>query len=166
MSIGRDIRCHQMGEKTLLNVPISAPSLAVSLQLQSVGGEGLAVEWLGHDTPVRANSPPSFDEQNAAEKIVLHIEEIETPQVARLINAAKMHGVHLNTALEFRFGVAIFALCAATEQIQNVSGFVHFRRPNQSDQFADRPLAAPREGGRANLDRVNCDVRRPRTGST
>ena len=98
MSIGRDIRCHQMGEKTLLNVPISAPSLAVSLQLQSVGGEGLAVEWLGHDTPVRANSPPSFDEQNAAEKIVLHIEEIETPQVARLINAAKMHGVHLNTA--------------------------------------------------------------------
>ena len=99
MSIGRDIRCHQMGEKTLLNVPISAPSLAVSLQLQSVGGEGLAVEWLGHDTPVRANSPPSFDEQNAAEKIVLHIEEIETPQVARLINAAKMHGVHLNTAV-------------------------------------------------------------------
>ena len=88
MSIGRDIRCHQMGEKTLLNVPISAPSLAVSLQLQSVGGEGLAVEWLGHDTPVRADSPPSFDEQNAAEKIVLHIEEIETPQVARLINTA------------------------------------------------------------------------------
>jgi hypothetical protein len=100
-----------MGEKTLLNVPISAPSLAVSLQLQSVGGEGLAVERLGHDTPVRADSPPSFDEQNAAEKIVLHIEEIETPQVARLINAAKMHGVHLNTALELR-SASQFLFCA------------------------------------------------------
>jgi hypothetical protein len=111
MSIGRDIRCHQMGEKTLLNVPISALFLAVSLQLQSVGGEGLAVERLGHDTPVRADSPPSFDEQNAAEKIVLHIEEIETPQIAHLINVAKMHGVHLNNALEFR-SASQFLFCA------------------------------------------------------
>jgi hypothetical protein len=60
---------------------------------------------------VRADSPPSFDEQNAAEKIVLHIEEIETPQVARLINAAKMHGVHLNTALELR-SASQFLFCA------------------------------------------------------
>jgi hypothetical protein len=51
---------------------------------------------------VRADSPPSFDEQNAAEKIASHIEEIEASQVARRINAAKMHGVHLNPALEFR----------------------------------------------------------------
>jgi hypothetical protein len=32
----------------LRNVPISALSLAVSLQLQSLGGEGFAVERLGH----------------------------------------------------------------------------------------------------------------------
>jgi hypothetical protein len=101
MSIGRDIRCRQRGEKTLLNVPISALSLAVSLQLQSLDGEGLAVERLDHDTPVRADSPPSFDEQNAAEKIMPNIEEVEAPQVARRIDAAKMHGVHLNTAFEF-----------------------------------------------------------------
>jgi len=96
---------------SLLNVPISALSLAVSLQLQSVGGEGFAVERLGHDTPVRADASPSFDEQNAAEKIALHIEEIEASQVARRINAAKMHGIHLNPALEFR-SASQFSFCA------------------------------------------------------
>ncbi len=95
----------------LLNVAISALSLAVSLQLQGLGGEGLAVERLDHDTPMRADSPPSFDEQNAAEKIAPHIEEIEASHIAGWINAAKMHGVHLNTALEFRSAAQIL-FCA------------------------------------------------------
>jgi hypothetical protein len=38
--------------------------------------------------------PPFLDEQDAAEKIGLHVEPLETVHVARRIDAAKMHCVH------------------------------------------------------------------------
>ena len=47
------------------------------MSLQGGGGKGFAVVRLGHHAPMRTDASPFPDEQDAAEKIGLHVEPIE-----------------------------------------------------------------------------------------
>jgi hypothetical protein len=52
------------------------------VSLQGVGGKSLAVVTLGHDKFARADAFRFLDEQDAAEKIRLHVEPIKAAHVA------------------------------------------------------------------------------------
>ena len=52
---------------------ITSPHLALGVLLQSSGGKGFGVVRLGRHAPARADASPFLDEQDAAEKIRLHV---------------------------------------------------------------------------------------------
>ena len=61
---------------------ITPAPLAVGVSLQGVGGKSLAFVTLGHDKFARADAFRFLDEQDAAEKIRLHVEPIKAAHVA------------------------------------------------------------------------------------
>jgi hypothetical protein len=73
---------------------IAAPLLLRGLQMHGREGRGFVVVSLGLDLAARADTPPLFHKQEAAEQVALDVEAVEAAHVPRRIDAAKFNRVH------------------------------------------------------------------------